>query len=109
MKTRFLLIALLAATTGTLAEVRPATYDLAAIRDASTLETRLVQDWQPASREPSIRQKLIEITVCEWWTGQKVRLPVTLNAPASGAPCRNVIIGSRIGCDVTDPKRSGRS
>ncbi len=82
------------ATSHVNAEVKPATFDLAAIRDASTLETRVVQDWKPAPRDPSIRQKFVEITVCEWWPGQKVRLPVTFNAPASGGPCRNVIIGN---------------
>ncbi|MBI3881358.1 MAG: hypothetical protein HY301_15005, partial [Verrucomicrobia bacterium] len=76
------------------AEVKPATFDLAAVRDASTLETRVVQDWKAAPRDPAVRQKLVEITVCEWWPGQKVRLPVTFNAPASGGPCRNVIVGN---------------
>jgi hypothetical protein len=76
------------------AEIKPAAFDLTAIRDGSTLETRVVEDWKPAAREPSIRQKLIEITVCEWWPGQKVRLPVTLNAPVAGGLCRNVIVAN---------------
>src|SRR6478736_6661070 len=76
------------------AEIKPAAFDLTAIRDGSTLETRVVEDWKPAAREPSIRQKLIEITVCEWWPRQKVRLPVTLNAPVAGGLCRNVIVAN---------------
>ena len=67
-------------------------FDLNSIRDASTLETEILSDWQLAQQDASIRQKLIEITVCEWWSGQKVRIPVTLNIPASGPPCRNVLL-----------------
>lgn len=67
-------------------------FDIAAIRDPSTLETTVVHDWKPYAKDPSIRQKLIEITICEWWPGQKVRLPVTLSAPANGGPCRNVLL-----------------
>jgi hypothetical protein len=69
-------------------------YDMPAVRDASTLETRVIEEWHPWQKDASVRQKLIEITVCEWWPGQKVRLPVTLLAPATGGPCRNVIIGN---------------
>ena len=78
----------------TSADIAPATFDLAAIRDTTTLETRVIQDWKPAPKEPGIRQKLVEITVCEWWPGQKVRLPVTFLAPASGGPVRNVVLGN---------------
>src|SRR5205823_1155126 len=45
-------------------------------------------------KDAAIRQKLVEITVCEWWPGQKVRLPVTLIAPSSGEPCRKVVVGN---------------
>lgn len=74
------------------AEVRPATFDVEAIRDPSTLETKVLQDWQPSPKLEGIRQKLVEITVCEWWPGQKVRLPVTFCAPVVGGPCRNVLL-----------------
>lgn len=70
-------------------------FDLDAIRDTETLEIEVLQDWQPAAKDPAVRQKLIEITVCEWWPGQKVRLPVTLNAPADRGPCRNVIVANQ--------------
>lgn len=78
----------------TFAVITPATFDLAAIRDASTLEAKVIQDWKPAAKAPGVRQKLIEITVCEWWPGQKVRLPVTLCAPADELPCGNLIVGN---------------
>jgi hypothetical protein len=67
---------------------------MASVRDASTLETRVIEDWRPWAKDASIRQKLVEITVGEWWPGQKVRLPVTLIAPAAGGPCRNVVVGN---------------
>lgn len=66
-------------------------FDLKEIRDVSTLETKVIEDWHPNPKDASIRQKLVEITVCEWWPGQKVRMPVTLLAPASGI-CTNVLI-----------------
>ncbi len=67
-------------------------FDLDSIRDSSTLEVEVLSDWQEAKGDGLILQKLIEITVCEWWSGQKVRIPVTLNVPASGPPCRNVLL-----------------
>lgn len=94
MKAPFALLLLFATGAPAQAEIIPATFDLAAIRDASTLETRVLQDWRPAPKFPAIRQKLVEITIGEWWAGQKIRLPVTFNVPAAGSPCRNVIIGN---------------
>ncbi|MAS96260.1 MAG: hypothetical protein CMO55_23910 [Verrucomicrobiales bacterium] len=70
-------------------------FDLEAIRDVESLEIEVVQDWKQAPKDPAVRQKLIEVTVCEWWPGQKVRLPVTLNAPAGRGPCRNVIVANQ--------------
>jgi hypothetical protein len=76
------------------AEITAGHYDMAAARDISTLETRVIEDWHPWAKDPAVRQKLVEITVCEWWPGQKVRLPVTLLAPGTGAPCKNIIVGN---------------
>jgi hypothetical protein len=77
-----------------LGRVVPGTYDLKTVRDISTLETRVIEEWHPWAKDTAVRQKFIEITVCEWWPGQKVRLPVTLFAPVQGAPCRNMIVGN---------------
>src|SRR5688572_21160527 len=74
------------------AEVTAGSYDMAAVRDVSTLETKVIEDWHPWGKDSGIKQKLIEITVCEWWPGQKVRLPVTLLAPQAGGPCKNLIV-----------------
>lgn len=70
-------------------------FDLGAIRDTRTLEVEVLQDWKVYPKDNYIRQKLIEITVCEWWSGQKVRLPVTLNALANGKVCRNVVVANQ--------------
>ena len=90
----FSILFVLSASLSSEAAITPGSYDMASARDASTLETRVIEDWHPWAKDPSVRQKLIEITVCEWWPGQKVRLPVTLLAPAAGGPCKNVIIGN---------------
>jgi hypothetical protein len=69
-------------------------FDMTAVRDTSTLEIKVLQDWKPA-KDPAIRQKLLEITLCEWWPGQKVRLAVTLNVPAGEKPCHHVVIANQ--------------
>ncbi len=73
------------------ADITIGRYDMAAVRDASTLETRVIEDWKPLAKDPSLRSKLVEITVCEWWPGQKVRLPVAMLAPVDKV-CTNVLI-----------------
>lgn len=87
-------LAFLFAAVSALAAIKPPAFDVAAIRDPATLETRVIQDWAPAKNDAAVRQKLVEITVCEWWPGQRVRLPVTFNVPAAGGPCRQVIIAN---------------
>ena len=96
MKTPFAISALLLLCVSiSRAEIIPASFDLEAIRDPGTLEIEVLQDWKPAAKVKDVRQKLIEITVCEWWPGQKVRLPVTLCAPDSGkGPCENMIVAN---------------
>ena len=66
-------------------------YDMASVRDVSTLEPRVLEDWRPLAKDAALRSKLVEITVCEWWSGQKVRLPVAMLAPADKV-CTNVLI-----------------
>lgn len=85
----FVVLALFAAFAR--ADIIQGTFDLASIRDTTTLETKVILDWHPNPKDAAIRQKLVEITVCEWWPGMKVRLPVTMLAPATGV-CTNVVI-----------------
>lgn len=87
-----LLLSLLFAASASHAEIIAGRYDMAVVRDTTTLETKVIEDWHPWGKDTGIRQKLVEITVCEWWPGQKVRLPVTLLAPEKGGPCKNVIV-----------------
>tara|TARA_R110000850_G_scaffold54619_4_gene130022 strand:+ start:4566 stop:6035 length:1470 start_codon:yes stop_codon:yes gene_type:complete len=86
---------LLSALLSSLQAASPPLFDIAAIRDPSSLEITVIDDWKPSAKDASIRQKLIEVTVCEWWPGQKVRLPVTLNVPAEGGPCQNVVVANQ--------------
>lgn len=86
------------------AEITIGRYDMASVRDTSTLETRVIEDWKPVANEPTLRSKLVEITVCEWWPGQKVRLPVCLLAPVDKV-CTNVLIeNTGLQPKVTIPK-----
>jgi hypothetical protein len=73
------------------ADITIGTFDMKEIRDTATLEPKVIMDWHANPKDAAIRQKLVEITVCEWWPGMKVRLPVTLLAPATGV-CTNVLI-----------------
>jgi len=73
------------------ADITIGRYDMASVRDASTLETRVIEDWRPVAKDPTLRSKVVEITVCEWWPGQKVRLPVAMLAPADRV-CTNLLI-----------------
>ena len=88
------------------ADITPTAFDLTAIRDTATLETKVIQDWQPVAKVKGVKQKLIEITLCEWWPGQKVRLPVTFCAPDDGKPCENVIV-DKIGLALKPALPSG--
>ena len=73
------------------ADIKIGQYDMVSVRDASTLETKVIEDWKPLAKDPTLRSKVVEITVCEWWPGQKVRLPVVMLAPTDKV-CANVLI-----------------
>jgi hypothetical protein len=91
MKSAASLIIALLSLVSAHAEITIGKFDLKEIRDTTTLETQVLMDWHPNAKDAAIRQKLVEITVCEWWPGMKVRLPVTMLAPAQGV-CTNVLI-----------------
>ncbi len=52
------------------------------IRDASTLDIVVLEDWHDVDGEVPTRQKLITIRVGELWPGQDLRAPVRLVVPA---------------------------
>ena len=60
-------------------------FDMDAMRDAATLEIKVLQDWRTV-KGPNIatRQKLITINVGEIWPGQDYRLPVRMVVPVNG-------------------------
>ncbi|NQT74373.1 MAG: hypothetical protein HQ553_16650 [Chloroflexi bacterium] len=68
------------------------------IRDASTLDIDVIEDWHLDSFGGQTYQKLIEITVTEWWTGEIFRVPVRMVSPADGAT-GFVITGGTIDVD----------
>jgi len=67
-------------------------FDRNEIRNPDTLDTKTIVDWHPTPKEPTLIRKLVEITVCEWWPGQPVRIPVTFVVPKEGGPVENVLL-----------------
>lgn len=59
-------------------------FDMNAIRDPSTLEIEIVQDWHQVEGRIPTRQKLVNIRVGEFWPGQEYRMPVRMVVPADG-------------------------
>ena len=59
-------------------------FDMEAIRDASTLDTEIIQDWHRVGGAVPTRQKLVTINVGEMWPGQSYRMPVRMVVPAEG-------------------------
>lgn len=63
-------------------------FDTAEIEDTTTLAIAVVDDWHADGHMGITRQKLVEISVAEWWADQDysipVRLIVPLSQPASG-------------------------
>lgn len=57
-------------------------FDMQAIRDPGTLETRVLQSWHIVRGQIATRQKLVSIHVGELWPGQEYRVPVRMVVPA---------------------------
>ena len=100
-----LLCPLLLGVSLTRADITTGHYDMASVRDASTLETRVIEDWRPTAKDPALRSKEVEITVCDWWPGRKVRLPVAMLAPVDKV-CTNILI-ENMGLAPTAPMPAG--
>ena len=58
--------------------------DMKAMRDASTLEAKVLQDWRLVPGDPATRQKLITIKVGDFLPGREYRVPVRMIVPAKG-------------------------
>ena len=59
-------------------------FDMEEIRDPSTLEIRILQDWHPVKGIIETRQKLVTINVGDLWPEQEYRVPVRMVVPAKG-------------------------
>ncbi len=55
-------------------------FDMEAIRDPSTLEIEVLQDWHRVEGRIATRQKLVTINVGELWAGQDYRVPVRMGS-----------------------------
>ncbi len=59
-------------------------FNMAEIRDESTLKVEVIEDWHPVDGEVPSRQKLVTINVGEVWPGQDYRVPVRMIVPVDG-------------------------
>ncbi len=57
-------------------------FDMDAIRNATTLDVEVIQDWYLVGGEIPTRQKLVTINVGEIWPGRDYRMPVRMVVPA---------------------------
>ena len=57
-------------------------FDMVEIRDPSTLQIKVLQDWHKVQGPIATRQKLVTINVGDLWPGQEYRVPVRLVVPA---------------------------
>ena len=67
-------------------------FDKSEIQNPDTLDAKTTVEWHPVPGESSLKRKLVEIAVCEWWPGQPARVPVTFVVPADGGPVENVLL-----------------
>ena len=57
-------------------------FDMEEIRDPSTLQIKILQDWRKVQGPIATRQKLVTINVGDLWPGQEYRVPVRMVVPA---------------------------
>jgi hypothetical protein len=57
-------------------------FDMEAVRDPSTLEIEVLEDWRVVDGPVATRQKRVTINVGEFWPGQNYRMPVRMVVPA---------------------------
>ncbi|OUW73496.1 MAG: hypothetical protein CBD68_06455, partial [Flavobacteriaceae bacterium TMED208] len=58
-------------------------FDMEEIRDPSTLQIKVLQDWHQVKGIIVTRQKLVTINVGDLWPGQEYRIPVRMVVPAN--------------------------
>ncbi len=75
-------------------------YNMDEIRDVSLLELEVLQDWHSVATTPPTRQKIVEITLCDFENGRKVRIPVTYVVPDTDRACRFIVSSGNLGPTV---------
>ena len=58
-------------------------FDMKEIRDPSTLQIKVLQDWHKVQGSIATRQKLVTINVGDLWPGQEYRVPVRMVVPVN--------------------------
>ena len=80
-------------------------FDMDAIRDASTLEVKVLQPWRTVPGLVSTRQLLITINVGQIWSGQDYRIPVRMVVPANRKAHGFHLTGSNTPARLMHPAR----
>ncbi len=82
-------------------------FDMEAIRDADTLETRILQPWKTVPGMIATRQLLITINVGQIWPGQDYRIPVRMVVPADRKARGFHLTGGNTPARLEQPVRPG--
>lgn len=66
-------------------------FNMEQIKDVSLLELEVLQDWHSVKTTPRTQQKIVEITICNFENGRKVRIPVTYIVPETKQVCHFIV------------------
>lgn len=66
-------------------------FNMEQIKDVSLLELEVLQDWHSVETTPRTQQKIVEITICNFENGRKVRIPVTYVVPGAKQACNFIV------------------
>jgi hypothetical protein len=72
-------------------------FNMEQIKDVSLLELKVLQDWHPVATTPRTQQKIVEITLCNFENGRKVRIPVTYVVPDAKQSCNFIVSYGNLG------------
>ena len=75
-------------------------YNMDEVRDVSSLELEVLRDWHSVATTPATQQKIVEITLCDFENGRKVRIPVTYVVPDANQACNFIVSSGNLGPTV---------
>ena len=75
-------------------------YNMEEIKDVSLLELEVLQEWHSVATTPRTQQKIVEITLCNFENGRKVRIPVTYIVPETEKACHFIVSYGNLGPTV---------